>query len=266
MSPNAEPPNDVGDSIGPIRMRWLATLDERTCLQCLRLDGRVFEQDEVPPPPHNNCRCCTVPDLGTEPVGSRAAVFGPVCQEEGRFTCDVLIRIAELRHRLVDEVEGMIAASKCRTSLGIELLRMALSIADISPKGATLDRILSGDATDDRLIQAICAACIESNRAPDALAWLKRCCNGKTSRDAASSYWLQAAETFAVHAATRDAARSCCQEALAFDGLDCSGMLKVARAMDAAGNRVEALAIAHRALESFPTSKSAKALITKLSG
>lgn len=44
------------------RYRYLATLDERTCPVCGRLDGRVFNLDDAQkgvnfPPMHRNCRC-----------------------------------------------------------------------------------------------------------------------------------------------------------------------------------------------------------------
>jgi hypothetical protein len=265
-SSNSASPNDLGGSFGPIRMRWLATLDERTCLECLRLDGKLFEQGDLPSPPHENCRCCTVPDLGGEPVGSRATVFGPVSHEEGRFVRDVLIRMAELRHQLVSDVETMLAQSNCRAAVSSALICLALTIADVDPQGPTLDRVLSGDDAGNSLVRRVCAACIEHDRVADAIPWLHRCCSDKIPRDVAFIYWLQAAETLATSDQSKDAARTCCTEALACAGLDCSAMLKVARAMDAAGNRADALAIANRVLESSPTSKAAKTLIAKLSG
>jgi len=60
-------------------VKWLATLDTRTCLQCAPLDGRIWppdQMDDVPrPPAHPNCRCAVVPyiDLGPEFEGNRAA-------------------------------------------------------------------------------------------------------------------------------------------------------------------------------------------------
>ena len=50
------------------RYRWEAVLDERTCVECLQMDGRVFSQREVDemkcPPLHGRdldhtdaCRC-----------------------------------------------------------------------------------------------------------------------------------------------------------------------------------------------------------------
>lgn len=45
--------------------RWLATLDERTCVICGALDGQLFKFDapQSPPPAHPNCRCTPVPEL-----------------------------------------------------------------------------------------------------------------------------------------------------------------------------------------------------------
>ena len=60
-------------------VKWLATLDTRSCLQCAALDGRIWppdQMDEVPrPPAHPNCRCAVVPyiDLGKEFEGNRPA-------------------------------------------------------------------------------------------------------------------------------------------------------------------------------------------------
>lgn len=66
-------------------MRWISTLDHRTCIQCAPLDGEVFPVNEGPRPPrHPNCRCTVVPvlkpwgKLGGLPPGQRAAAGGPV--------------------------------------------------------------------------------------------------------------------------------------------------------------------------------------------
>lgn len=259
-------PIEADGDLGTFRLQWIATLDGLTCLECLRRDGRVYEPSTLPPPPHKHCRCCTVPFTGTGPIGSRASIFGPVSDDEARLTRDALIRIAETRHRLVEEVEHIISASSCRNSLGVELLRMALSIADVAPQGTALDRILSGNCTDVRLVERVCAACIDSNRVTDAMTWLKSCCSANIARNIASLYWIQAAETFAADECSREAARACCREAIACDNLDCSSLLKVARAMNSAGDSLQALAIANRALELSPTSKAARSLIARISG
>jgi uncharacterized protein with gpF-like domain len=45
------------------QLRYLATLDGRTCLVCGPDDGRLFKRDEPRPslPRHINCRCVYVP-------------------------------------------------------------------------------------------------------------------------------------------------------------------------------------------------------------
>lgn len=70
------------------KYRFVATLDERTCLQCAELDGKEFDYDDdsAPQPPmHWNDRCVTVPvidweGLGVEPPdeGERASADGAV--------------------------------------------------------------------------------------------------------------------------------------------------------------------------------------------
>ena len=46
-------------------VKWLATLDTRSCLQCAALDGRIWPPDEmdsvIRPPAHPNCRCAVIP-------------------------------------------------------------------------------------------------------------------------------------------------------------------------------------------------------------
>lgn len=47
--------------------QWVATLDSRTTVQCMALDGRVFELDKGPRPPiHINCRSVRIPVLADE--------------------------------------------------------------------------------------------------------------------------------------------------------------------------------------------------------
>lgn len=43
-------------------VQWVSTLDTTTCLECARLDGKVFPNgEERRPPAHQRCRCTTVP-------------------------------------------------------------------------------------------------------------------------------------------------------------------------------------------------------------
>lgn len=44
-------------SSGVKKFRWLAAIDPRTCPECVRRDGRVFEWGEEMPPLHPDCRC-----------------------------------------------------------------------------------------------------------------------------------------------------------------------------------------------------------------
>ncbi len=47
---------------------WVATLDSRTCLRCMNLDGRVFAVNVGPRPPlHSSCRCGTTPIIRGSP-------------------------------------------------------------------------------------------------------------------------------------------------------------------------------------------------------
>lgn len=70
-------------------VRFVATLDGRTTLQCASLDGKVFEPGKGPRPPlHHNCRSCTTPvtkswrelgfDIDELPPGTRASMDGQV--------------------------------------------------------------------------------------------------------------------------------------------------------------------------------------------
>jgi SPP1 gp7 family putative phage head morphogenesis protein len=71
-------------------LQYVATLDNRTCLQCGPLDGQVFAVDGSKPdlPQHPNCRCLYAPvvksweelgiDLAEAPDGTRASMDGQV--------------------------------------------------------------------------------------------------------------------------------------------------------------------------------------------
>lgn len=64
-------------------VKWLATLDSRTCRECGSLDGRVFPVDGGRrPPAHLNCRCVTVPiTKKTIGQGKRASSNGDVPED-----------------------------------------------------------------------------------------------------------------------------------------------------------------------------------------
>lgn len=39
------------------KYRWIAEFGKNTCEKCAALDGKEFDEDEIPPRPHPNCRC-----------------------------------------------------------------------------------------------------------------------------------------------------------------------------------------------------------------
>ena len=39
------------------KYKWIAEFGENTCEKCASLDGKEFDEDNVPPRPHPNCRC-----------------------------------------------------------------------------------------------------------------------------------------------------------------------------------------------------------------
>lgn len=69
-------------------IQWVSTLDSRTCLTCMNLDGKVFDIGEKPGVPHHNCRCSDSPilkswkELGIDkdelPPATRASMNGQV--------------------------------------------------------------------------------------------------------------------------------------------------------------------------------------------
>jgi SPP1 gp7 family putative phage head morphogenesis protein len=60
-------------SYGIQSWRWIASLDRRTCMACLMLDGRVFSVEE-PQPAHVNCRCTIIPVVPGIEVSQRRRV------------------------------------------------------------------------------------------------------------------------------------------------------------------------------------------------
>jgi len=70
-------------------VQWLSTLDTRTCVECMNLDGNVYPVGEMPAiPAHYSCRCTSAPvlrswkELGIDakeaPAGTRASMNGQV--------------------------------------------------------------------------------------------------------------------------------------------------------------------------------------------
>lgn len=73
--------------------QWVATLDTRTCPQCMALDGKTFELGKgTKRPAHIGCRCVRVPvtkswrelgiDIDDLPAGTRASMNGQVSATE----------------------------------------------------------------------------------------------------------------------------------------------------------------------------------------
>jgi SPP1 gp7 family putative phage head morphogenesis protein len=69
-------------------IQWISTLDSRTCLTCMNLDGKVFDIGDKPGVPHFGCRCSDAPvlkswkELGIDAkeldAGTRASMGGQV--------------------------------------------------------------------------------------------------------------------------------------------------------------------------------------------
>ena len=69
------------------KVQWVSTLDDRTSMECIHLDGKVFDVGDGPRPPiHFNCRSSTIPitpswqEYGIEepPPATRASMDGGV--------------------------------------------------------------------------------------------------------------------------------------------------------------------------------------------
>jgi tetratricopeptide (TPR) repeat protein len=88
---------------------WLAALDERTCLDCLQLDG---QQTTATAPLHEGCRCVRLPVLATWDgpghilanlsPGSRASAIGPVPADGGLYKAYLLARASAIGEGLYD--------------------------------------------------------------------------------------------------------------------------------------------------------------------
>ena len=44
-------------------VQWISTLDSRTCMTCMNLDGKTFDIGDKPGVPHHGCRCSDAPIL-----------------------------------------------------------------------------------------------------------------------------------------------------------------------------------------------------------
>ena len=49
---------------GVKKVQWVAEHDDRTCGECAKRDGKVYDIDKVPPKVHYGCRCKLIPYKG----------------------------------------------------------------------------------------------------------------------------------------------------------------------------------------------------------
>lgn len=52
------------EDMGIELVKWCSENDLRVCRECMRLDGQIFRLEGLPPKPHPNCRCWTIPLRG----------------------------------------------------------------------------------------------------------------------------------------------------------------------------------------------------------
>jgi SPP1 gp7 family putative phage head morphogenesis protein len=106
--------------------QWVATLDTRTCPQCMGLDGKTFELGKgVKTPAHIGCRCVRVPvikswrelglDIDELPPGTRASMNGQVSATETYGTW-----LKKQGAEVQDDVLGPARAKMFREGLGVE--------------------------------------------------------------------------------------------------------------------------------------------------
>lgn len=119
-------------------VRWVATLDNRTCVLCGPLDGKVFKLEEGPRPPrHPNCRCVTVAITTASGIsGERASAFGPVPKD---ITFDEFMR--QRGAGFQDDVLGVTKARLYRKG-GVKLD----DFVDKSGREFTLDDLVNRNA------------------------------------------------------------------------------------------------------------------------
>lgn len=43
-------------------VKWYTQMDEKVCPECHALEGKIYASDNIPPRPHHNCRCYTLPE------------------------------------------------------------------------------------------------------------------------------------------------------------------------------------------------------------
>lgn len=48
---------------GVKKVKWIAMDDASVCIECVELNGKIFDIDKVPPRPHIGCRCILKPIL-----------------------------------------------------------------------------------------------------------------------------------------------------------------------------------------------------------
>ena len=114
-------------ALGVTHWRFIATLDQRTTIQCASEDGNVYPLDEGPIPPlHVNCRSSVAPVIeGVEPFGTRASIKGPVSAKTN---------FAEWLERLpADEQEMVLGKAKAEAWRSGKLKLKDMLGADLQP-------------------------------------------------------------------------------------------------------------------------------------
>jgi SPP1 gp7 family putative phage head morphogenesis protein len=124
-------------------VRWVSTLDKRTCLQCGKLDGKIYPDARQAPVPvtstHPHCRCVIVPVVKDLPgftfgPSTRAAQGGPVPatqtygtwfgQQDARFQRETL---GPTRYKLWSQ--GQLKLGDFSTASGVRSVADALALA-----------------------------------------------------------------------------------------------------------------------------------------
>ena len=95
-----------------LQFQLVSAMDENTCLDCLELDGTVYESETIAPMPmHQDCRCVLVPymkelielDKKAESMGihippsTRASKIGPIPENGGVYKFYLLERAKAMR-------------------------------------------------------------------------------------------------------------------------------------------------------------------------
>lgn len=131
---------------------FVATLDERTCLKCLKLDGQLTDKS---PPLHEGCRCVRIPktkswaELGINikeiELNTRASAIGPIA---GNAYREYLIERAEnIKNGIKDEDLANILRyfanelEKKYPNDKDEIVKIKNAVFSVSPANDMLDKI-----------------------------------------------------------------------------------------------------------------------------